>query len=65
MISAEGLIGFKLQGFVNDPRRVQDLEDIRNLLRVNADKLDMTEVRRYFSIFDRETMLDDLLNDRR
>ena len=28
VISTEGLIGFKLQGFVNDPRRTQDLEDI-------------------------------------
>jgi len=26
VISTEGLIGFKLQGFVNDPRRTQDLE---------------------------------------
>ena len=25
VISTEGLIGFKLQGFVNDPRRTQDL----------------------------------------
>ena len=65
VVSAEGLIGFKLQGYVNDPRRVQDLEDIRNLLRVNAEKLDMNEIRRYFSIFDRESLLDDLLSDRR
>ena len=33
VISTEGLIGFKLQGLVNDPRRTQDLEDIRALLR--------------------------------
>lgn len=61
VISAEGLIGFKLQGHVNDARRVQDLEDIRNLLRANAGLLDMDEVRRYFALFDRESLLDDLL----
>lgn len=61
VISAEGLIGFKLQGHVNDARRVQDLEDIRNLLRANAGSLDMDEVRRYFALFDRESLLDDLL----
>ncbi len=31
IVSAEGLIGFKVQAFVNDPRRTQDLEDIRAL----------------------------------
>jgi CRP-like cAMP-binding protein len=60
VVSAEGLIGFKLQGYVNDPRRVQDIEDIRNLLRVNAATLDMDEVRRYFALFEREALLDDL-----
>jgi len=65
VVSVEGLVGFKLQGYVNDPRRVQDLEDIRNLLRVNADQLDMREIRRYFALFDRESLLDDLLTDRR
>lgn len=49
VISTEGLIGFKLQGLVNDPRRTQDREDIRALLRVNRAKLDMKEVREYLS----------------
>lgn len=61
VVSAEGLIGFKLQGYVNDPRRAQDLEDIRGLLRANAGTLDLDEVRRYFSLFGREALLDDLL----
>jgi hypothetical protein len=61
VVSAEGLIGFKLQGWVNDPRRVQDLEDIRGLLRANADSLDMGEVRRYFALFDKEALLDELV----
>jgi hypothetical protein len=65
VVSAEGLIGFKLQGLVNDPARTQDLEDIRRLLRANAGALDLGEVREYFRLFDREAMLDDLLGEAR
>jgi hypothetical protein len=61
VVSAEGLIGFKLQALVNNPRRTQDLEDIRALLRQNAGQLDMAEVRSYFQLFKREEMLNELL----
>lgn len=61
VISLEGLIAFKLQGFVNDPRRTQDLEDIRALLRANRKTFDRDEVRQYFRLFDREALLDELL----
>ena len=61
VVSAEGLIGFKLQGLVNDPRRTQDLEDIRALLRANRAVLDLEQVRGYFRLFERESLLDDLL----
>lgn len=63
VVSAEGLIGFKLQGLVNDPRRTQDLEDIRALLRANRAVLDMEVVRAYFRLFERETLLDELLRE--
>jgi hypothetical protein len=63
VVSAEGLIGFKLQALVNDPRRTQDLEDIRALLRANRATLDMVELRGYFRLFDRESLLDDLLRE--
>lgn len=63
VISVEGLIGFKVQGLVNNPKRLRDLDDIRALIRNNRDSLDMREVRRYFSLFDREAMLDDILAD--
>ena len=63
VIRSEGLIGFKLQGVVNDPRRTQDLEDIRALLRANRGKLDMAEVREYFRLFNRDSLLDELLQD--
>lgn len=63
VISAEGLIGFKLQAMVNNPRRLRDLDDIRALIRNNRDSLDMAQVRRYFLLFERESLLDDLLSD--
>jgi len=63
VVSAEGLIGFKLQGLVNDPRRTQDLEDIRALLRANRAALDIEELRGYFRLFDREPLLDELLRE--
>jgi hypothetical protein len=65
VISAEGLIGFKLQGFVNDDSRARDLDDIRALLHANRATLDMQEVRRYFALFDRDQLLEDLLVDLR
>jgi hypothetical protein len=61
VVSAEGLIGFKLQAMANDASRTQDLEDIRALIRSNRATLDMEEVRQYFRLFDRERLLDELI----
>ena len=61
VISAEGLMGFKLQALHNDPSRHRDLDDIRQLLRANRGQLDLAEVRRYFQLFEREALLDELL----
>lgn len=61
VISKEGLIGFKLQGFINDPKRTRDLEDIRSLLRANRGNLDMREVLEYFKLFNHEALLDELI----
>ncbi len=61
VVSAEGMIGFKLQALENDPLRTQDREDIRLLLKNNSATLDMSEVRGYFRLFNRETLLDELL----
>jgi len=63
VVSAEGLIGFKLQACVNDPKRTRDLEDIRALLRANRGALNMDEVKSYFVLFKREDLLDELLAD--
>lgn len=63
VISAEGLIGFKLQGYVNNPRRTRDLDDIRSLLQANRHDLDLTEVRQYFELFGKIDVLDTLLKE--
>ena len=61
VISTEGLIGLKLQALVNNPRRTQDLEDIRALIAANRQALKMDEVRDYFRLFNREALLEELL----
>jgi hypothetical protein len=48
---------------INDERRTQDAEDIRALLRANRGALNMTEVREYFRLFDREALLEQWLNE--
>ena len=63
VVSTEGLIGFKLQAIVNDPRRIRDLDDIRALMRENRDSINQTELREYFKLFNREPLLDELLNE--
>jgi hypothetical protein len=61
IISVEGLIGFKLQGFVNDATRTRDLDDIRALLKIHRTSLDMDELREYFALFNKLELLDELL----
>lgn len=61
IISVEGLIGFKLQGFVNDATRTRDLDDIRALLKIHRASVDMDELREYFAMFDRPELLHELL----
>jgi hypothetical protein len=65
IVSAEGLIGFKLQALSNNPRRVRDLEDIRALLRMNRATLNMQEVNSYFELFDRQDLLQELTQELR
>ena len=61
VISVEGLIGFKLQGFVNDATRTRDLDDIRALLQIHRASLDMDELREYFGLFNKPELLNELL----
>lgn len=60
VVSAEGLIGLKLQAWVNDPTRLEDLSDIRRVMEANAATLDWHEVEEYFQLFDRLDLLDEL-----
>lgn len=61
VISVEGLIGFKLQGFVNDATRTRDLDDIRALLKIHRTALNMDELRGYFALFNQPDLLHELL----
>lgn len=61
VISVEGLIGFKLQGFTNDATRTRDLDDIRALMQRHRQTLDMVELREYFALFNQSELLDELL----
>ena len=61
IISIEGLIGFKLQGFVNDATRTRDLDDIRALMQRHRASLDMPELREYFALFNKPELLNELL----
>ena len=61
IISVEGLIGFKLQGFVNDATRTRDLDDIRALLKKHRASLDLDELREFFALFDKPDLLRELL----
>jgi predicted nucleotidyltransferase len=61
VIPLEGLIGLKVQAFHDDPRRIRDLDDIIQLLKINRGNLNLDEVRSYFRLFDSESVLDDIL----
>jgi hypothetical protein len=63
VVSAEGLIGFKLQALKNDPSRTRDIDDIRKLLRAGHGKLDMVEVSGYFDLFESADLLRELMRE--
>lgn len=61
VISVEGLIAFKLQGYVNDATRTRDLDDIRALVQQHRTALDLPQLREYFALFNQMELLDELL----
>lgn len=65
VVSVEGLIGLKLQALLNDPNRTRDLDDIRELLRANWNRLNLGKVREYFALFDRPGLMQELIEDLR
>jgi hypothetical protein len=61
IISVEGLIGFKLQGYMNDPTRMRDMDDIHALLKIHRTTLNRDELREYFALFNQLNLFDELL----
>ncbi|MCX8521280.1 MAG: hypothetical protein ORN28_07055 [Rhodoferax sp.] len=61
IINVEGLIGFKLQAFVNDATRTRDLDDIRALFKIHRASLNMEELQTYFALFNQTDFLHELL----
>ncbi len=52
VVDVEGIIGLKLQALVNDPRRQQDLVDMRGLLAAHHGSIDLERLRGYFALSD-------------
>jgi len=64
VVRIEDLIGLKLQASANDPERLrQDMADIEQLIRNNYSKLDMSLVKEYFQLFDREQDLQGIVKE--
>ncbi len=61
VISVEGLIGFKLQGHVNDATRTRDLDDIRALVKIHLASIDMVQLRECFALFNQTELLNELI----
>ena len=61
VVDPEGIIGLKVQAIANDPRRAQDVSDIREILRIHRGRVDLERVRSYFRLFDRGADLEQML----
>jgi len=64
VLIAEDQIGLKVQASSNNPKRLyHDMADVRMLLENNLSKLDLRRIREYFTLFDRERELDDMIKE--
>ena len=62
VVTAEDLIGLKVQASSNDPHRYhQDMADIEAIIRENYTSLDFKLIKEYFAIFKREKDLEAIL----
>lgn len=60
----EDIIGLKVQASSNDPNRyLQDMADIKALMRQHCATLDIKLLREYFGLFNRQKELEDLLKE--
>ena len=63
-IKIEDQIGLKIQSSSNDPSRYyQDMADVENLIKNNVNTLDKELIREYFTLFNRETEFDKILDE--
>lgn len=64
ILRAEDQIGLKVQASSNNPKRLhKDMSDIRMIIENNYSKLDLKLVREYFSLFNREKNLGEIIKD--
>jgi hypothetical protein len=62
IISAEGIIGLKIQAYINDQsRRLQDLADIQELLKIPH--LNMEQIKTYSDLFNEWPTINQILID--
>ncbi len=62
VILPEDMIGLKVQASSNDPSRFhQDMADIEALMKANWNSLNFELIREYFSLFEREKELDQII----
>ncbi len=63
-LKPEDQIGLKVQSSKNDPERYhQDMADIKALMKINYNDLDMSLVKEYFSLFNREPEFNKLIQE--
>jgi len=62
-LQIEDLIGLKIQAIANDPenRYMVDAPDIKRLLSMHHEKIDLEVVREYFDVFNKGELLDEWL----
>ena len=62
VLTVEDQVGLKVQSSSNDPQRLsQDMVDIELLIRNNYPNLDLTLLKEYFELFNREKQLDEII----
>jgi len=61
----EDVIGLKVQALSNDPKNrfLIDAADIKQLLSLHRDEMNLELVRDYFAIFEKEALLDEWLQE--
>lgn len=61
VLKIEDLIGFKLQGMVNDEsRKALDMSDIESLIAANKKNLDWDLIKEYFDLFNCDELFNEL-----